>query len=199
MKVKERIKLVLGAVTILLLLSGCSTSKPSLELISAAVEITDDEEKVGGVGITSGDREGEFIYAQTLIYDFVIKNTGKSTLGGAEKPNFQTFDYADGIKVSIEPKQELLEVSTESLGINIYDAEDNNLGREEVSTAVLEPNQEGKYSFKFKLGATEENPDLVLTPPAEQLDQLRALAMQAHVVVTVEDEEIARFDLSDWE
>jgi uncharacterized protein YcfL len=53
---------------VLILLSGCS-SKPSLELISSSVEIRDD--KSGGIGITSGEQEGEIIQPISLSYNFV--------------------------------------------------------------------------------------------------------------------------------
>ena len=65
----------------LLLLSGCS-SKPSLELMGSTVEISD---RSTGIGITSGERQGEIIQPISLSYHFVLKNTGKKSLGGMRK------------------------------------------------------------------------------------------------------------------
>lgn len=62
--------------------------------------------------------------------------------------------------------------------------------------AVLEPNQEGKYTLYFILGALEENPDLKLAPSSEQLEKLKEHVMDATLIVSLEGEEIARFDLS---
>ena len=181
---------------IMLLLSGCS-SKPSLELISSTVEIRDD--RSGGVGITSEEKEGEIIQPISLSYRFVLKNTGKKTLGGMEKLNNETFEAEDGIKVYIEPNEKLQEVTEEVMGFNIYDEEEiqqANLSLGKTSAPVLEPNQEGEYTFDFDLGALEENPVIRIAPSLEQLDKLKRSAMDATLIVTIEDEEIARFDLN---
>lgn len=191
-------RLLTSIFIILLLLSGCS-SKPSLELVSASVEIRDD--RSGGIGITSGEKEGEVIKPISLSYDFVLKNISKKTLGKAEKPNKQTYEYDDGIKVLIEPHKKMVEVSKEVMGFNLFSGEERpeaglGLGAGKGGTPVLEPNQEGEYNFDFDLGALEENPEIRVAPSSEQLDKLKRNAMDATLIVTIEDEEIARFDLS---
>jgi citrate synthase len=60
---------------------------------------------------------------------------------------------------------------------------------------VLEPNQEGEYTFNFILGTSEENPEIRIAPTQEQLDELVKNAMEATLVIYVEEEEIARIDL----
>ncbi|MED3575648.1 hypothetical protein [Cytobacillus praedii] len=175
-----------------MLLIGCSNN-PSLELISSTVEIRDD--KSGGIGITSGEQKGEFIQPLSLSYHFVLKNTGTKTLGGMEKINDEQFEFDDGIKVYIEPNEKLKAVSEEVLGFIIYDGEEN-LGMGKTSIPVLEPNQEGEYTLDFNLGALEENPKIKLAPSTEKLDKLKRDAMDATLIVSIEDEEIARFDLS---
>ncbi|WP_096190850.1 hypothetical protein [Neobacillus soli] len=185
----------IGISIILLLLAGCS-SKPSLELVSSTVDIMDD---TGEIGITSGEKQGEFIKPISLSYDFIIKNTGKKTLGGAEKPNGETYEFDDGIKLAIEPNEKLTSVIKEIVGINIYNEEGRNearLGFGKTGTPVLDPNQEGKYSLDFDLGASEENPELRIAPPKEQLDKLVKNAMEATLVIYIEEEEVGRFDLS---
>ena len=122
---------------ILLLLSGCS-SKPSLEIVSSTVEIRDD--RAGGIGITYGEKQGLIIKPISLSYNFIIKNTGKKSIGGTEKPNSETFDYDDGIKVNIEPNETLKSVSEEVMGFNIYDEEERkkaNLGVGKTSNPVI--------------------------------------------------------------
>ncbi|MGN7403113.1 hypothetical protein ACTHO0_24995 [Cytobacillus praedii] len=179
---------------ILLLLSGCS-SKPSLEIVSSNVEIRDD--RSGGIGITSGERQGEIIQPISLSYHFVLKNTGKQTIGKAQKLNEQNFEYDDGIKVKIEPNEKLIAVSKEVMGFNIYDEEEmKNIGVGKTSNPVVEPNQEGEYTFDFDLGALEENPEIRVAPSSDQLDRLKNSAMDATLIVSVEDEEIARFNLN---
>ncbi|AGK54477.1 hypothetical protein [Bacillus sp. 1NLA3E] len=200
MKSKRMLKFVISSFTVLLLLSGCS-SKPSLELVSSTVDIRNDEERLGGIGVTSGEKSGEIIVPTVLSYDFVLKNTGKQILGRAENPNKQTYEYDDGIKVFIEPNEKLKAVSKEIMGVNIFSFDEEGrqiaeLGIGKTGVPIIEPNQEGKYTFDFILGANEENPELRVVPSSEQLEKLKENAMEASLIVYIEDEEIARFDLS---
>ncbi|MGZ9816181.1 hypothetical protein ACXM0N_09650 [Peribacillus simplex] len=186
-------------ILILILLTGCS-AKPSVELISASVEIRDD--RSGGTKIMSGENKGEIIQPVSLSYDYVIKNTGKDTLGSAEKMNPETYEVEDGIKFVIEPNKELQDVSKEVMGFNIFNEEEREhaqLGIAKQIPPILEPKQEGKYSLNFELGALEDNPELKKAPSQEQLDELKRSALDATLVILVEDEEIARFDLNNLE
>ncbi|TMU87255.1 hypothetical protein FGG79_03755 [Bacillus sp. BHET2] len=182
--------------TILILLSGCSGKQP-LELVRSSVEISDD--RSGGIGITSGEKEGEYIQPITLSYQFVLKNIGEEILGGNEKLNNETFEYEDGIKVYIEPNEKLREISKDVMGFNIYsesERKEAKMGSGKQSIPILQPNQEGEYYLDFDLGASEENPEIRLAPPQEQLDRLMTYAQEASLVIYIENEEIARFDLS---
>lgn len=185
-------RLITSMFIILLLLTGCS-SKPSLELISSTVEIKEDQSE--GNGITSAEKNNEFIQPLSLSYHFILKNTGKKALGKMEKINNETFEFDDGIKVYIVPSEKLAAVSKEVMGFIIFD-EENNAGIGKTSMPVLEPNQEGEYTLNFYLGALEEYPEIMLAPSAEQLDKLKKIAMDATLIVVIENEEIARFDLS---
>ncbi len=51
-------------------------------------------------------------------------------------------------------------------------------------------------TLDFILGALEENPEIRLAPPSEQLEKLKEHAMDETLIVSVEGDEIARFDLS---
>lgn len=190
------VKITISLLTILIVISGCSREQ-SLVLENATVDLRNDEERLGATGITSGEREGEFIVPIALSYDVVLKNTGKKKLGGMEKPNKEEFKYDDGIEVNIVPNEKLKEVSEEVMGFNIYNENENEFGIGQTSYPLLEPNQEGKYTFDFDLGALEENPELKLAPPIEQLEKLKEHAMDASLIVSIEGEEITRFDLSD--
>lgn len=186
----------IGIIIILLLLSGCS-NKPSLELISSTANIMNDRSRK--IGITSGEKQGEFIQLISLSYDFILKNIGRKNLGGAEKLNSESYDFDDGIKLIIEPNEKLTTVSEEIMGFNIYDEEDGaevRLGFGKTGTPVLEPNQEGKYTLDFVLGASEENPEIRITSSQEQLDVLAKHAMEAALVIYIGEKEIARFDLN---
>src|SRR5699024_7133349 len=102
----------------------------------------------------------------------------KKELGGTEKPNQEKFTYDDGIEVHIEPNEELKEVSEDVMEFNIYNRDDDQwLGIGETGDPVLDPDQHGTYTFDFILGSPEENPELELAPPAEQLEKLKEHAM----------------------
>lgn len=149
---------------ILIIVSGCS-SKQSLSLKDATVDLRNDEQRLGATGITSGEREGEYVVPIALSYDIVLINTGKKELGGAKKPSAYDFTYEDGIQVKIEPNKKLKEVTEEVMGFDIYDKNDDEwIGIGETSQPILKPDEKGEYTFDFTLGALEENPDLKLAP-----------------------------------
>jgi len=180
---------------LLLIISGCS-NKPSLELVSSSVEISDKNSV--GISSTSGEKKGEIIKPISLSYQFVIKNNGKKTLGETEKFNNETFQYDDGIKFYIEPNKKLLEVTESIMGVNIFDKEkmqQTELGTVRSGPAILESNQEGKYSIDFELGALEENSEIRVAPSPEQLVKLEKSSLNATLIISIEDKEIGRFDL----
>ncbi|MGO4889444.1 hypothetical protein ACJ2A9_16980 [Anaerobacillus sp. MEB173] len=182
-------------IVILIILTGCS-NKSSLELINSTVDIRDD--RTGEIEITAGEMEGEFIKPIALSYDFVLKNIGTKTVGGTEKPNSQTFTYDDGIELIIEPKDKLITIIEEIMGVNIFTEEGRAqayLGVSKTGTPILQPKQEGKYTFDFELGAPKENPEMRIVPTQDEIDELVKNAMEVTLVIYVEEEEIARFDL----
>lgn len=61
---------------------------------------------------------------------------------------------------------------------------------------VLKPDEEAKYNIRYDLGAKEENSLVRLAPPQEQLDELLENALEATLVIHIEDKEITRVDLS---
>ncbi|MGE7667184.1 hypothetical protein ACQKMN_15890 [Ureibacillus composti] len=191
------LKSVISIFAVLILLSGCS-SKPSLDLVSSTVDFRSGEGMLEEMGITSELKE-EIIVPNTLSYNFVLKNTGEKTLGGAEKLN-ETFEYNDGIRIYIEPNEKLKEVSEEIIGVNIFsfDGEGRQIAKlGTVETSVpIKPNQEGVYTLHFNLGSLEGNPEIRIAPSSEQLEKLKEHAMDATLIVFVEGEEIASFDLS---
>lgn len=182
----------------LLVLSGCS-SEPSVELVNATVEITDD--RMGEIVITSGEEKGEVIAPMSLSYTFVFENIGKKLLGGIKEPDSKSYDYDDELKIYIEPHENLLVTTKEVMGLDIYNEEErkeSGLGMGKTSIPILEPNQEGEYTLDFTLGAKQENVEMMVAPPRDQLDKLARNAMDATLVIHIKDVEIARFDLNDY-
>ncbi|WP_226669608.1 hypothetical protein [Metabacillus litoralis] len=193
-------RLFISILIMLLLFSGC-VSKPSIELVSSSVDFSNEEERLGGIGITSGEKNGEIIVPTALSYNFIFKNIGKKRLGSAENLNKQTFDYDDGIKVHIEPNEKLKAVSEEIMGVNIFNFDEEGRHNSELGTGVtgvpiIEPNQEGTYTLDFILGANKDHPEIRVLPSAEQLEILKGNAMEASLIVSIEGEEVAHFDLS---
>lgn len=181
---------------IFIFLAGCS-SEPNMELVSSDVQIRED--RSGEIKITEGDQKGELIKPVTLSYDFVIKNNGSKTEGSMNQVNQETYEVEDGIKVTIVPNEMLIEAAKQALDYNIFDENErmkSRLGMGSGGTPVLKPNEEGTFSFDYDLGAKKENPEIRLVPSKKQLDQLISQARNATLIVSIKDEEIARFDLS---
>jgi ABC-type Fe3+-hydroxamate transport system substrate-binding protein len=174
----------------LLILIACS-SNSSLELIDAEVSIVNDEKMVGSTEITEGKRKGEKLVPTALYYEFTIKNTANQTVG-SEKANTV-------IQLKIEPKDRLKSASENVIGFNIFNPEAydaSGLGFEETYTVILSSDQKARYTLYFDLGVSKENPNVpLIVPPNDQLDELMMEALSAFLVITIEDEEIARFDL----
>ncbi|GAB3058400.1 hypothetical protein [Virgibacillus ainsalahensis] len=179
---------------VLFFLSACS-SDPSLELVDANVDIVKDKRLLGSIGITEGERKGDELVPTALYYKFTIKNTGNKTVGVREVDK--------GINIKIEPKDKLKSVSEDVIGFNIYHPEDYNesgVGFGHTASRVLKSDQNGKYTLHYELGVSEENSQVpLLVPSKEKLDELKANAFNAFLVVTIENEEIARFDLNKLE
>lgn len=187
MSVKNMSKSIFSILFVVLLLAGCSNN-PSVEIISATVEIEKNN-------LVEDSDELEFV---NLHYNFVLKNVGRKDLGGDKRLNDATYDYDDGIKIYIEPSEKLKAISEELIGINIYDKE-KNYGTGHTGLPVLKPNQEGEFSLDFVLGALKDNEQLKAAPSSEQLEKLKENAMDATLMVMVEDETIAQFDLNNLE
>lgn len=180
----------------LFFISACSSNSSSLELIDADVQIVHDEALVGSIGIMEGERKGEFLVPTALYYEFTIKNKDNKPIG-----NDQSFEK--GIELTIKPKEELKSVSEEVIGFNIYNFEEydeTELGHGVTFTTMLHPNEEGVYTLHYDLGVSEENPTVPLIVPSEdKLELLLENALNAFLVVTIENKEIARFDLEEYQ
>jgi uncharacterized protein YceK len=179
-------RIMISILLVLVLLSGCS-SKPSIELISSSVQISED--RLGGI-VTHKDNQEKTIKPLSLSYTFILKNNGNS-VGSASKMNSNFDNYVNGIKVKIVPNEKLTVVSNEVLGLNLYDQP---MGK--TATPILGKNQQGEYTFDYKLGAKEDYPEIKSAPSQEKLNKLLTNALDATLIVSIEEKEIARFDLS---
>ncbi|MFD1039065.1 hypothetical protein ACFQ3N_11790 [Virgibacillus byunsanensis] len=180
-----------------------SLDEPLIELLDVQVEVHSDEARLGSIGITSGEREGEKVVPTALSYEFTIQNVSDRTIGSLEEGewNKKDFVYENGVQISIKPNDELIKESEEIMGYNLFNEEDrkNNFGGTGyIGLPIIEANQKGSYSLDFLLGASEENPELPLIPPDEQLQLLEEHAWNADLIVTLQDKEIARFDLREF-
>lgn len=178
---KRFIKL-LGLILLFIFLTACS-SKPTLELVHSKVDIVNDKNKVGSIGITEGDKKGQELVPTVLYYEFEIKNSGNKKMGGIGEK---------GLQVKIEPNDKLVTISKETVGFNIfkpssYDATGVGYGTSFVGK---------KYILTFDLGVSEENPQVPLRVPSEEkLKELKDNALDASLIVTLDGKEITRFNL----
>jgi hypothetical protein len=161
-----------------------------VELVNTNVDIINDKDKLGAIGITEGDKKGQELVPTALYYEFTIKNTGNKKIGGIGNK---------GLEIKIEPNDHLVASSKEVIGFNIFNPseyDESGLGYGLTFASILEPDQEGKYTLHYNLGVSEENTQVpFLVPSKEQLKKLNDNALDARLIVLLEDKEIARFDL----
>ncbi|WP_088011786.1 hypothetical protein [Gottfriedia acidiceleris] len=168
-------------------------AQKSLTLLNANVDIINDKNKVGAIGITEGENKGKELVPTALYYEFTIKNTSKRTVGMYNK---------QGLEVNIIPNDNLISLSKEIIGFNIFNPSEysnSGVGYGKSFDSVLKPGQVGQYSIHFDLGVSEENSQVpLLVPSAEKLQLLKKDALNATLVVTLEDKEILRFNLKEY-
>lgn len=185
----QRFIVLIGFISLLTLLNACS-SKPSLEIVNTNADIINDKDRLGAIGITEGDKKGQELIPTALYYEFTIKNTGNKKIG----------DIGDkGLEIQIKPNDNLVALSKEIMGFNIFNPseyEASGMGHGHNFESILEPDQEEKYTLHYDLGVSEENPQVpFLVPSKEQLTKLNENALDAVLIVLLDDKEIARFNL----
>lgn len=185
----KRYIMVLGLILLFTLLTACS-SKPSLELVNSKVDIVNDKSKVGAIGITEGDKKGQEVVPTTLYYVFIIKNNGNQKIGRISDK---------GLKIKIKPHDKLVATSKKVVGFNIFNPseyEGTGVGYGSSYEGVIQPKKNGKFTLLFELGVDEENPQVpIRVPSKEKLKKLMDNALDATLIVLLDDKEIARFDL----
>lgn len=179
----KRYIVLLSLIIIVVVLSACS-SKKAVELIDTKVDIINDKERIGSMILQTGEKEGQEVVATSLYYAFSIKNEGSKKIGHS----------SEGLKIKIEPHEKLLTVSKEVMGFNIFNpAEFDNSGLGYGHSFNV---TEGQYILHYDLSSNEETTEVLLAPSKEQLDKLKNNALEATLIVLLDNEEIARFDLS---
>lgn len=179
----ECVKYLISFFIILFLISGCSNNT-SFELLKFSVKVGDG----GEIGVLDGEKTVRVLESKELTYNFVIKNTGNRPIGG------MTADTM--INAKIVPKRELIELSEAIMGINLFDDEQR-VGGGKSGTPIIEPNEEGQFSFSFNLGAKENYPENMKVAPSQELiDKIEENAFNATLHLFVGDKEVASFDLT---
>lgn len=170
-----------------------------VELLNINVEVHSDEGRLGSIGIPGENGEYEKIVPTAITYAFAIKNNGNESLGSMEEDgwNEENFTFENGIHVTIVPEDRLIETSEEIMGFNLFDSTENRTGSGANGPLVLEPDQDGYFELHFTIGAEEENTELPLIPSEQNIEKLMDEALNAELLLTVSDEEIARFQLSE--
>jgi len=180
----------MGVILIFTLLSACS-AKPSVQLINSNVSITNDKGKLGSIVITEGDKKGQELVPTALYYEFTIKNTGNKSIGSMEK--------GKDLQIKILPNNDLETTSKEVVGFNIFIPSsyvDSGVGHGHTFVPILKSGEEGKFVLYYELGVSEKDPQVpLMVPSAEKLKKLQDDALNASLVIMLEDTEIARFDL----
>ncbi|MBD3108708.1 hypothetical protein IEO70_10045 [Bacillus sp. AGMB 02131] len=185
-------RIILHAVILsLLVVLGACSNVPSIGLIAAEVELTSDPHKVGYTEVELDNGKHEKISTTSLYYTFSIKNEGNRKIG---KENAE-----EGLRVKIEPHEKLLTASEKVMGFNLFDEstyENHGVGKGYSYVNVLKPDESSDFIIYYDLGYEATFEDFPPAPTQQQLDLLITNALEATLIVTVGNEEIARFDLS---
>ncbi|RKQ14103.1 hypothetical protein D8M03_14660 [Lysinibacillus endophyticus] len=187
----KRLFVLLTLISVIAILTACS-SEPSLELTNKKVEIINDKERLGYMTLQQGEKAGQDVAPTKLFYTFSIKNTGSKIIG----------KDVELLTLKIEPSQELVTVSEEVMGFNIFNPEGYNetgLGYGHTFDSILGPNVEGNYTLHYDLGIDIETTEALFVPSKEQLEKLQKHALEATLIVMLGEEELVRFDLSEKE
>ncbi|MEI3614858.1 hypothetical protein [Pseudogracilibacillus sp. SO30301A] len=174
---------------IFMLVASCS-SDYAVELVQTQVEIVKDKEKTRAIVITEGEQKGQELVPTVLHYEFTIKNIGSKKINQIEDKN---------LEIKIQPHDTLIASSKNIIGFNIFNPseyQDTGLGHGKTYATSIEPDQEEKFSIYFELGVSEENSEVSQPVPSKKaLQELTDQALEATLVIVLDEEEIARFDM----
>ena len=189
----KRFLVLLTLLSVLAILTACS-SEPSLVLTDKKVDIVNDKAKTGSMTLQQGEDAGKEIVATSLYYTFHITNEGKKNVGAETK--------GKGLSVKIVPNENLIVISNEIMGFNLFDPSDYDelgMGHGYSYVGTIDPNETGEFIVSYDLGYEEESQEVRLAPSKEQLEKLKNNAFEATLLIMLGDEEIARYDLSETE
>ena len=192
--------ILLMVVIISFCISGCS-SEPNLELISTKVSIVNDKSITGSTLVTEGDKTVMQIVATALVYEFTIKNNGNKKIRKKNILAKLNSEYDPEINVlRVEPNKNLKNASQEILGRNIFDLSsymDTGLGYR-IDSLILKAGEEKKFTIYYDLGISEESyVSPIITPSEDKLKELEKYALDANLVIKLDNEEIVLFHLNE--
>lgn len=155
------------------LLSGCA-HKPPVELVDASAQI---------LMVDSVEKPGEKQTA--LLYKFFLKNPQRKKIG----------DALSQIKVQIKPDKEFLSTLDQTVGLNIFDPFAR-VARGYQGPAEIPSDKQGEYRLDYILDSIKrtDSPGLI-SLDQKALNMIEQNAMNATLIVTMGDKEIAQFDL----
>jgi hypothetical protein len=167
------------------ILTSCTT-KPTVELIQASAEIVTDKSISGQTGIMDGNKVLKYVTPTVLSYKFTVKNTSNQKIGDSHNP----------VKFKLEPSEEFISVLNQTIGSNVMDLTKMNGGYK--ADGEIYPNGTGQYTIFYELGTKEHirsYQQIPLLPAPEKLELLNNKRFDVTLIISVGEEEIARFDL----
>ena len=160
------------------------------ELTSTSAEIIKNKEKTGSIITVDDEQNTVELVPTSLYYEFTIKNIGNTKINDLENTD---------LDITIQPHDSLIESSNEIIGFNIFDPDEydlTGLGYGHSFASSIETGEEEIFTLHYDIGVDEETPDVsILVPSQEELEALTEHALDATLIISLEDEEIARFDM----
>jgi len=178
-----------GLILIFSFLTACS-SDTAVELTDITTKIIKNKEITGSITITNDEEQTQELVPTTLFYELTIKNIGNTRLTNLDNEN---------LNIKIQPHDSLIATSKEIIGFNIFDPSeygDTGLGYGHTFARSIEPGQEEIFTLHYDLGVDEATAEVPFkVPSTEKMETLTEKALDATLIISLQDEEIARFDM----
>lgn len=163
-------------------LTGCSKGE-NIQLISAKADIATDKAKTGEIVIIDDNKETTII-PTSLYYEFKIQNKGIK------------IDSPNNLQIKIEPSTKLSDEIQKVVGKNIFSKNVIGYGWG-LSPLPLERNEIGIATVYYHLGTYKGNSKVPSFPMKEKLMAIKNNALNANLVLILNNKGVARFNLSE--
>lgn len=169
-------------IIIFIFLAGCSKGE-NIQLISSKADIVTDKAKTGEIVINYDNKETTII-PTSLYYEFKIKSKGIK------------IESLNNLQIKIEPSIKLDDEIQKVVGKDIFSKNVIGYGWG-LSPIPSERNEVGIATVYYHLGTYNGNSKVPSFPMKKKLMAIKNNALNANLVLILDNKEVARFNLSE--